>query len=83
MEYLIPTPSQLGQAFKSRRSECNLTQAEAASKVGLLPKTVSGLEGHPEVASVESFFKLIVALDLELILRPKGEAAHDEQRESW
>jgi HTH-type transcriptional regulator/antitoxin HipB len=83
MEYLVHNPSQLASAFKSRRNTCALTQAAVASKVGLLPKTVSSLEGHPEFASVESFFKLVAALDLELVLRPKEEPRRVEGGETW
>ena len=83
MEYLVHTPSQLASAFKSRRKACRLTQAEAAAKVGLLPKTISGLEGHPEVASVESFFKLIAALNFELVLKPKEDSDQGNENEGW
>jgi len=75
MEYFIHTASQLGMALKSRRKVSGLTQAKAAQKVGLLPKTVSALECHPEASSVESLLKLIAALDLELVLRPKEKAS--------
>lgn len=83
MEYLVHTPSQLASAFKARRKTCDLTQAKVASKVGLLPKTVSGLEARPEVASVESLLKLVAALDLELVLRPKEESGRAPSGESW
>lgn len=82
MDYSIHTASQLGVALKSRRKVSGLTQAKAAQKVGLLPKTISALESHPETSSVESFLKLIAALDLELVLRPK-ETASDATAGEW
>lgn len=39
MNYLINTPAQLSLALKSARKAKELTQAAAAAKVGLLPKT--------------------------------------------
>jgi len=75
MEYLVHTARQLANALKSRRKEKHFTQKEAAFRVGLLPKTVSGLESDPERSSIESLFKLLAAMELELVLRPKNEKA--------
>ena len=75
MDYLISTPEQLASAVKGRRKTLRMTQAAAAARVGLLPKTVSALESKPEKSSLESLFKLLAALDLELVLRPKDKAA--------
>ena len=71
MEYPIHTARQLGQALKGWRKSRNLTQAEAAGRVGLLPKTISALESDPDPSTVGSLFKLLAALDLELTVRPK------------
>jgi HTH-type transcriptional regulator/antitoxin HipB len=72
MTYLINTPSQLGLALKSARNSLALTQAEAAGRVGLLPKTISALENHTESCSIESLLKLLSVLGLELTLTPKN-----------
>jgi HTH-type transcriptional regulator / antitoxin HipB len=72
MEYLVNTSSQLAMAVKSRRKVSGLTQAAAAARVGLLPKTVSAMENHPEKTTVESLFRLLAALELELVLKPKA-----------
>lgn len=72
MEYPILTTRQLAQALKGWRKSRDLTQAEAAGRVGLLPKTVSALESEPDASSLGSLFKLLSALDLELVLRPKS-----------
>lgn len=71
MEYSILTARQLGQALKGWRKSRNLTQAQAAGRVGLLPKTISALESEPGASTVGSLFKLLSALDLELVFRPK------------
>ncbi len=72
MEYAVHTPQQLAQALRSQRNSKRLTQKVAGAPVGLLPKTVSALESSPERSSVESLFKLLSALELELVLRPKS-----------
>lgn len=71
MEYPVKTPDQLGQVLKGRRKAQQLTQQKAAETVGLLPKTVSRLELAPATATVESLFKLLSALRLEIVVRPK------------
>jgi len=72
VDYLIQKPAQLGLALKSARKAQELTQAAAAAKVGLLPKTVSALENHPGASSIESLLKLLSVLDLELSLANKA-----------
>ncbi|MCF7928653.1 MAG: helix-turn-helix domain-containing protein [Spirochaetales bacterium] len=71
MENLIPFPEQLGMVLRARRRHLNLTQKTAGKRVGLLPKTISALEHAPERRSVDTLFKYLSALDLELIIRPK------------
>lgn len=46
--------------------------------MGLLPKTVSALENHPERAGLDSLYKLISALELELYLSPRPPASERE-----
>ena len=69
MDTTAYTPSQLGQVLKGQRVSRQLTQREAADTVGLLPKTISRLERATETATVESLFKLLSALQLELVVR--------------
>jgi len=77
------TPYQLSVALKNQRKTLNLTQAEAAAKVGLLPKTISALENDPERCTLDSFLKLLSALDLELTLKPKPTGNDDLQKGEW
>lgn len=72
MNYTIHTPRQLGQVLKGQRKSQQLTQQEAAKTVGLLPKTISRLELDTTTATVESLFKLLSALQLELVIRSKA-----------
>ncbi|MDQ3003554.1 MAG: helix-turn-helix domain-containing protein [Fibrobacterota bacterium] len=69
MESKILTARQLAQALKGWRKSRRLTQAEAAGRVGLRPKTISALESKPEPSTLGSLFKLLSALELELVIR--------------
>lgn len=72
MDYVARTPKQLGQVLRGCRRQKRLSQTEAGDRVGLLAKTISALESNPERATIESLFKLLSALDLELLLRERG-----------
>jgi HTH-type transcriptional regulator/antitoxin HipB len=83
MEYTVHTTRQLAQALRSQRSSKRLTQKVAGAPVGLLPKTVSALESSPQRSSVESLFKLLSALELELVLRPKSSEPGKPTSSEW
>lgn len=88
MMQLIATEAQLAHALRSARKARGLSQAEAGRLVGLLPKTISALENHPGSASIDSLFKLLSALGLELEIDrkmpevPRGEKS-DTAAEEW
>lgn len=71
MQLRALTPEQLGAVLRGRRQALGLTQREVASQVGLLQKTVSGVETDPAGSSLTTLFKLLSALDLELVLEAK------------
>lgn len=83
MDYTVHTPHQLAQALRSQRNSKRLTQKTAGAAVGLLPKTISGLESSPQRCTVESLFKLLSALELELVLRPKRSKADTAIDPEW
>ncbi len=72
MDYPTLTPRQMAQTLRGWRKTRNLTQREAGDRVGLLPKTISALEANPEQSTIGSLFKLLSALDLELVVKPKS-----------
>jgi HTH-type transcriptional regulator/antitoxin HipB len=71
MAFTVHTPAQLGRVLRGQRTALKLTQREAADVVGLLQKTVSRLERDTDTATLDSLFKLLSALQLELVLQPK------------
>lgn len=44
----------------------------------MLPKTVSKLELATESATIQSLFKLLSALELEMVIRSKGDSLRSE-----
>ncbi len=79
MEATARTPQQLGQALRSRRTRLKLSQTDVGSKVGIKQDTVSTLEIHTSSSTVETLFKALSALGLELVVREKSRAAPSAQ----
>ena len=79
-DYPIKTPQQLGSVLKGYRRERGLTQTDVGAKVGMAQKAVSKIELAPERAGVNMIFKLLAALELELVVRPRGTP---ERRSEW
>lgn len=71
MDYVARTPAQLGPILRSIRSERSLTQQETGAKVGLKQSTVSAIERSSGHASVDTLYKLLSALNLDLVVRDK------------
>jgi HTH-type transcriptional regulator / antitoxin HipB len=82
MDVVARTPAQLGAALKSARMRRGLTQTDAASSVGLKPKTVSSLENLGAKTTVDTLYKLLSALDLELVIRDKDRGDTSERDQS-
>ena len=71
MKYPVRTTQQLAMILQGCRKQAGITQKQAASKVGMLPKTISSFETDPNNSSIASLFKLLSALDLEMVLQSK------------
>lgn len=81
MDYTARTPGQLGPILKSCRQQRGHTQKAAGTKVGVKQTTISAFEADAGRASVATLFKLLSALDLELVLREKRAPARAKKRE--
>ena len=74
-DYVIRTPQQLGPVLQGYRKTHGWTQARVGQTVGLPQSEISKLELDPSSASLGRVFKLLAALDLELVIRPRGKNA--------
>ncbi len=78
MQHNVSNPLLLSATLRALRKGKGLTQEQAGSSVGLLPKTISALENNSQTVSIISLLKLVSALDMELVLQPKS---RDQQGE--
>jgi HTH-type transcriptional regulator/antitoxin HipB len=79
MDIVTRTPQQLGQSLKARRTNLKLSQTEVGAKVGMKQNTVSVLEISTSSSSVESLFKVLSALGLELVVREKSKSVSAQE----
>ena len=83
MNYTANTPHQLAQVLRGQRKALGFTQKQVADLVGLFPKTISALESTPDRSRIDSLFKLLSALGLELVLRPRSAVAEPTDNVEW
>jgi HTH-type transcriptional regulator/antitoxin HipB len=71
MDQLIYSPKSLGIIIKRQRKAKKLTQHEAGSGFKLDQTTVSSIEQGAPGTRLETLFRMLAALDLEMVIRPK------------
>jgi HTH-type transcriptional regulator/antitoxin HipB len=85
VDYAARTPAQLGPILRSIRIERGLTQQDVGAKVGLKQSTVSAIENSAAHTRVDTLYKLLSALELELVVRDKpGDLGRPgNERQEW
>ncbi|KHS93901.1 XRE family transcriptional regulator [Pectobacterium brasiliense] len=80
----ITSAGMLAHAVRDERRKRKLNQSHVAESMGIKQSTVSDFENHPEGTRLETLFKLLAALDLELHLSKRGEPeSGQEWSEEW
>lgn len=74
---MIYSPVQLANYLKLTRQKNNWTQSELARQIGIKQATVSNFENNPDNITLTTFFKLLQALELTMVLYEKGETVED------
>lgn len=70
----VTSPALLAATIRDQRKISRLTQTETAKQVGIKQTTVSDFENCPESTKLETLFKILAALDLELHVTKRGSA---------
>jgi len=82
----ITRPQQLSTFIKEHRKKNGITQAEIATLVGIRVATISDFENKPESCKLETFFKILAALNLQMSVTTRDHALNDKQNqwtEGW
>ena len=71
------SPSILGQILKSIRVKKGLNQQQAGKLVGMTQAMVSRIERGESNARIDTLFRLLAALDMEMIVQPREKAQNE------
>jgi HTH-type transcriptional regulator/antitoxin HipB len=78
MDFGVHFSEQLRQHLRALRKARGLTQARLAQKLGVGQSRVADIEANPGAMSVDQLFRVLAALDVQLVLRDKHAAASPE-----
>lgn len=82
----ISTTKQLSAYLKNVRLDSHLSQTDVAKKVGVRQDTVSNFELRAETTKLDTFFKLLSALELDFEITPRNSLNNDDKsdwKEEW
>jgi HTH-type transcriptional regulator/antitoxin HipB len=71
-DFHIKTSAQLKTALRSVRHAQGLSQSEFGRKVGLSQERISAIENHPERVTTDQLLTLLMALGMELVIKPRS-----------
>lgn len=72
MEFYVHSPQSLGQAIRRQRRLLKKSQTEAGAPLCIDQTTVSSIENGADGTRLETLFRILAALDLDIVLRPKN-----------
>ena len=72
-DFIARTPQQLGSILRGYRCEKKLTQHLVGSRCGLPQAAISQIESDPTTTSLSRIYRVLAALDLELVIRHRGD----------
>ena len=81
----INNPKELSYFLKHQRRKSKRSQEDVSSKIGVQQQTISAIERNSNHAKIDTLFRIISQLDLELHLNEKYPARTDESdwNEEW
>ncbi|HHN8373642.1 TPA: helix-turn-helix domain-containing protein [Morganella morganii] len=77
----ITSPAALANAVRDQRKISKMSQTQTAELIGIKQTTVSDFENKPESTKLETLFKILAALDLELHVAKRGSAP--DEKKTW
>jgi len=81
---LIHSPNDLAQYYRDQRKQRNVSQTQIAEEIVMRQDTVSKFENKPDNVRLDTLFRLLAALELELHLVPKGESIpKGDEKKGW
>jgi HTH-type transcriptional regulator / antitoxin HipB len=75
IEHIARTEKQLGAILRRARKHAGLTQGKLGEQIHLRQGTVSRLEAGAPAVQLRTLMETLSALNLELIVRPRGQGS--------
>ncbi|EAT17040.1 helix-turn-helix domain-containing protein [Desulfuromonas acetoxidans] len=72
------SPQSLGLILRAARKRKGLSQTKAGKSVGIDQPTLSKIERGESNARLDTLFRLLAALDMELIIKPRETSSATE-----
>lgn len=82
MEQLVFSPKSLGSSIRRHRKAKKISQTEAGSTFKIEQSTISSIEQGAPGTRLETLFRVLAALDLEMVIRSK-KTVTTKVKESW
>ena len=83
MQIKLISPESLGFALREERKKKGLNQTDLGTPVGVDQTTVSKVEQGKPGTRLDTMFRLLSVLDLELVLQPKDLTSDKINQEDW
>lgn len=75
----VRTSGQMGPVLKRLRKAKGWSQLELGKRIGLSQERISAIENHPERVTLDQLLTLMMTLDAEILIGPRGKSPQD----SW
>ena len=75
---IISSAKDLALYLNDQRKQLKMSQSEVADLVGLKQDTISKFENRPDNSRVDTLFRILSALNLNMILIEKEQESHKE-----
>ncbi|MDD2900789.1 MAG: helix-turn-helix domain-containing protein [Desulfuromonadaceae bacterium] len=79
----ISSPETLGQALRAERKHKGMSQKAVGHSVGMEQHTISKIEKGNPGTELNTLFRLLAALDLELNIQPRQKPAIESTGDTW
>lgn len=79
----ITSSKHLANAYRDQRKRKGITQSALAAQTTLKQSTISAFENQPDGTKLETLFRLLSALDLELHLTQKNTSQHIDYAKAY
>lgn len=79
----VTSPKILGQILKSARNKKGLTQDQTGNFVGITQAMVSRIERGESNARIDTLFRLLSALEMELAVNFRQKTADQDEGDNW